>query len=135
MLYRDVLVQLGEAAAWYLSELSHRRRAHLRAEVLGVYALYEQYGAPALLAAMAYAAERGAYSAEYLQALLGLRGRAPGHPAAVGAPAAPVAVAGPRQEEIDRQLSLYEAYVWADPPDVVARLVAGAEDGPPEGGR
>ena len=133
MLYRDVLVQLGEAAAWYLSELSHRRRAQLRAEVLGVYALYEQYGAPALLAAMAYATERGAYSAEYLQDLLGLRGRAPGHPAAAGAPAAPVAVAGPRQEEIDRQLSLYEAYVWADPPDVVARLVAGAGDGPAEG--
>jgi len=136
MLYRDVLVQLGDAARWYLSELSHRRRAHLREEILGVYALYEEYGAAALLAAMAYATERSAYSAAYLQALLALRGRAPdplGGLEANGDPATRVAVAGPRQEEIDRQLSLYEAYVWADPPDVVAALVA--VDGAGEGFR
>ena len=136
MLYRDLLVQLGDAARWYLSELSRRRRAQLREEILAVYALYEAHGAPALLAAMAYATEHSAYSAAYLQALLAHRGRPPGPPGgpeADGDPAARVAVAGPRQEEIDRQLSLYEAYVWADPPDVVAALVA--VDGAGEGAR
>ncbi len=123
MLYRDVLVQLGQAATWYLSELSRRRRAHLREEILAVYGLYEEYGATALLAAMAYATEHSAYSAEYLQALLAHRGHWPTAPGPLRqdatAPPPPllVVVDGPRQDEIDRQLSLYEAYVWADPPE------------------
>ena len=78
MLYRDALVQLGGEARWYLSELSRRRRAQLRAEVLGVYALYEEYGAPRLLAAMAFATTRSAYGAEYLRALLAFEGHLPG---------------------------------------------------------
>jgi transposase len=70
MLYRDVLAHLGQSAKWYLSEVSRRRRAYLRDEVVGIYTLYQQIGAERLLAAMDYASERGAYSVEYLRALL-----------------------------------------------------------------
>jgi len=72
MLYREALVQLGQSARWYMSELSYRQRARLREEVTGVYALYQQYGAERLLAAMEYATERSVYGAAYLRALLEL---------------------------------------------------------------
>jgi transposase len=125
MLYREVLVQLGQDARWYMSELCHRHRTRLREEVLAVYALYEQYGATRLVAAMAYATTRSTYRSDYLQVLLSFPGQLPGWPAeATPAPTRPELPAqpalrterevGPRQDEIDRHLSLYEAYVWAD---------------------
>lgn len=136
MLYRDVLVQLGAAAAWYLSERSRRRRAHLREEILAVYGLYEEHGGAALLAAMAYATEHSAYSAEYLLVLLAHRGHGPTAPgalppaAAAAEPVGPTLVDGPRQDEIDRHLSLYEAYVWADPPEAGPDGDGGEATGP-----
>jgi hypothetical protein len=129
MLYREALVQLGDEARWYVSELSRRRRAQLREEVLGVYALLEEYGAPRLLQAMAFATTRSAYGAEYLRALLGFEGPLPGWSDAPPpeAPARPplLVVAGPPQDEVDRHLSLYEAYVRTDSTDVgcLARAV------------
>jgi hypothetical protein len=45
MLYREVLLELGEIARSYLSELSHRQRSRLGDEVREVYALYERCGA------------------------------------------------------------------------------------------
>jgi transposase len=118
MLYREALLQLGADARWYLSELSRRRRARLREEVLGVYALYEECGAPRLLAAMAFATTRSAYGAEYLRALLAFEGHLPGWsdapPPAPPAPPPLGAVVGPPQEEVDRHLSLYEAYARTD---------------------
>jgi len=72
MLYREALVQLGQSARWYMSELSYRQRARLREEVTDVYALFQQYGAERLLAVMDYATERSVYGAAYLRALLEL---------------------------------------------------------------
>ena len=46
--------------------------------MLGVYALYERYGAPACWQAMAFATTRSAYGAEYLAALLAFEGHLPG---------------------------------------------------------
>jgi hypothetical protein len=58
---------------------------------------------------MAAAAEAGAYGAEYLAALL-----AP--TAAALSPAEPLSLPGvPRQEEVDRLLSSYEAWVQVEP--------------------
>src|SRR5919199_2871430 len=53
MLYREVLLGVGGRAPAFISELSRRHRDRLGPEVLAVYALYDQYGAPALLTAMA----------------------------------------------------------------------------------
>jgi transposase len=115
MLYREALLQLGEGAARYISELSYRQRAALRREILAVYALLEQHGASALLAAMAAAEQVNAYGAAYLHTLLQPRAT----PVTLPPLTLPtLALPGvPPQAEIDRALSLYETYVQgASPP-------------------
>jgi len=115
MLYREVLLGLGGRAPAFLSELSRRQRDRLREEVLAVYALYEQAGAEALLAAMAQADEAGVYRAATLAELLG----AP-PPLPVAPPPLP-RLGLPPQSEIDRDLRVYEAWVEVDDalPEVV----------------
>lgn len=107
MLYRDLLLALGGPAPAFLSTLSYRHRADLPAELVGVYALYERYGAADLLAAMALAQMAGTYSADALALLLA----AP----RVSLPTPTLSLPGvPLQAEIDRQLSVYEAWVEVD---------------------
>jgi transposase len=108
MLYREVLLRLGGRAPAFLSALSQRHRAQLQEEVRAVYALYEQYGADDLLAAMALADDAGAYSAAALALLLA----APRS----GADAAPVLrrPGVPPQAAVDRLLSVYETWVHVD---------------------
>jgi hypothetical protein len=109
MLYRDVLIGLGGHAPAFLNALSRRHRARLQPELLAVYALYEQVGADALLAAMALADEAGAYSADALAVLLA-RPRQP-----TPAPRATLTLPGvPPQAEVDRLLSVYEAWVQVE---------------------
>jgi transposase len=104
MLYREVLLGLGGHAPAFLGELSRRHRARLREELLAVYALYEQAGGEALLAAMARADAAATYSAEALALLL------TGGPPLATPPS--LALPGvPPQHEIDRDLSVYEAWV------------------------
>ena len=115
MLYREVLLGLGGRAPAFLSELSRRQRDRLREEILAVYALYEQAGGEALLAAMARADDAGVYHAEALAVLLSA---CPPLPVAVP----PLPLPGlPPQSEIDRALSVYEAWVEIDEalPEVV----------------
>jgi len=57
MLYRELLLGLGGQAPAFINALSRRQRDRLREELLAVYALGEQHGMPALLAAMARADE------------------------------------------------------------------------------
>lgn len=105
MLYRDVLLRLGGPALTFLSMLSQRHRARLREEILAVYALYEQYGADALRAAMVRAVEAGTYGADALTLLL----------AAPSSPLPVLVLPGvPCQEEVDRALGIYEAWVQID---------------------
>jgi transposase len=109
MLYREALLGLGGVAQQYLSELSRRQRARLGPEVLAVYALYERCGAAELLAAMELAQAQGAFGAAYLGALVSA-------PVAENPPPEAtwlVLTDVPSQIEIDRDLSAYEAYVWA----------------------
>jgi hypothetical protein len=114
MLYRTALLGLSPTSAAYVTELSRRRREQLGSEVLALYRLLEQHGAEPLTRAMAAAADAGAYGAEYLTALL----TPPG--VAVSTPG-PLALAGvPRQDEIDRLLSSYEAWVQVEPVAVQA---------------
>jgi len=111
MLYRQALLDLGEPATSYVSELSRRRRERLADEMRSVYALLEQHGANDLLAAMALAGETSVYGADYLQALLA----APQPPAAdAGTSPMLMTLALPTQAEVDRLLSSYEALVQID---------------------
>lgn len=108
MLYRQALLDLGEPIAAYVTELSCRRRAQLRPEMTGLYALWAEHGTAALGAAMTLATEVGAYGVEYLLSLFRpLSAAGPGAPAGVV-----LAVPGvPGQGDVDRSLSEYEAYV------------------------
>jgi hypothetical protein len=108
MLYRDVLLTLGDPAADYLSELSRRHRARLTEELVAVYALYAQYGAHDLLAAMALAGTAGTWSADALAVLLTSPRPTPALAPALLLPGIPT------QAEVDRQLSVYEAWVEVD---------------------
>ena len=109
MLYREALQGLGGVAQQYVSELSRRQRARLGPEVLAVYALYERCGAAELLAAMELAQAQGAFGAAYLGALVSAPVSEPRPPEASWLVLTDV----PSQAEIDRDLSAYEAYVWA----------------------
>jgi transposase len=107
MLYREVLLGLGGHAPAFVSELCRRQRARLREEILAVYALYERHSADAVLVAMARADAAGTYSAEALARHL--TGGSP----LVTPP--PLVLPGlPPQHEIDRDLSVYEAWVEID---------------------
>src|SRR6266700_2335909 len=112
MLYREALLGLGGVAQQYVSELSRRQRARLGTEILAVYALYERCGAAELLAAMELAQAQGAFGAAYLGALVSAPMAELPPPSAAWLVLTDV----PSQIEIDRELSAYEAYVWA--PDV-----------------
>lgn len=107
MLYRQALLDLGGPAPTFMSELSRRHRARLGEEVLAVYALYEQLGADALLAAMARAEAAGVYDAATLaEVTAGVT---------VPSPRPRLSLVGvPSQSEIDRALSVYEAWVTID---------------------
>ena len=125
MLYRQALLDLGEVAQRYVSELSHRKRARLREEVLGIYALLETHGAGALQAVMAAAERVPAYGVDYLSALLK---RPVAEPDSSSATLALLLKGVPDQTEIDRQLNLYEAYVHREhrPEPVEGPVAAGA---------
>jgi len=108
MLYREILLSLGGRAPAFLSELSRRQRTRLREEILAVYALYEQHGAPALLASMARADDAGTYQAAALELLVATSHSLP-------TPTPRLRLVGiPPQDEVDRALSLYEAWVEID---------------------
>lgn len=102
LLYRAALLQLGGRAPAFLSALSRRQRTRLWTELVAIYALSEQHGADALLAAMAWADDAGDYSA----AALALHIATP-QPAA----AALLPPDLPDQSAVDRLLSTYEAWV------------------------
>jgi transposase len=107
MLCRDALLGLSPLAEPFLSELSRRHRDRLGPQVLAVYALYEEFGASELLAAMALAHQAGTCSAEALALLLAQ----PRVPRAVP----PLVLPGvPSQAAIDRPLSHYEALVCVE---------------------
>jgi transposase len=108
MLYRDVLVGLGGRAPAFLGRLCQRHRDRLGHELLALYALYERYGAEELLAAMALADDAGTYEAAALALLLEIPRPSLAAVAAVTLPGLP------SQAEVDRRLSVYEAWVVVD---------------------
>jgi transposase len=104
MLYREVLLGLGDPAPAFLAALSQRQRTRLREEILGVYALFEQHGADVLRAAMTRAVAAGTYQADALAQLL------PPQPCV-----SPLVLPGvPTQSEVDRTLGVYEAWVQVE---------------------
>jgi transposase len=105
MLYRDLLLKLGDPAPAFIAALSCAYRARLREEIIAVYALYEQHGGAALRAAMATALRAGVSGADALTLLL----------TTTSAPVPVLELPGlPFQQEVDRQLAVYERWVQID---------------------
>jgi transposase len=104
MLYRQALLELSPEAGQYVTEVSHRRRERLREEILATYALFMLHGRDALVEVMEQADARGIYGAEYLEAILAAASTSRMlHP--------PLPVDLPSQEQVDRHLEQYEAFV------------------------
>ena len=104
MLYRQTLLDLSPEAHEYVTAVSHRRRERLREEILATYALFMLHGRDVLVGAMEQADARGIYGAEYLEAIL----------TAASTPMVlhpPLPVDLPSQEQVDRHLEQYEAFV------------------------
>jgi transposase len=105
MLYREVLLGLGEVAATFITLLSQRQRSHLREEIMAVYALYLAHGADVLCGAMTEAMAAGSYQADTLALLLATSSRSF---TVLDLPGIPL------QEEVDRALASYEAWVQVE---------------------
>jgi transposase len=114
MLYRQALLDLGEPAAAYVAELSHRRRDRLAAEVLALHRLFTEHGPAAFAQAIARLLAAQLFGHEYVSALLS---PAPAAEAPTPAPPSLVLDGVPPQAEIDPRLGAYEAFVLgARPP-------------------
>jgi transposase len=103
MLQRQALLELGEVASSYVSQLSRRCRDRLAREIVAIYALGERCGREALLEAMEKAERVGIYGADYLTLLL--------EPPMSENSSSPLLPDVPSQMEVDRLLSSYEEWV------------------------
>jgi transposase len=110
MVYRDWLCSLSPEANRYLQALCHKRRAEMSQQISLLYTTAQATARADFLAALELAAEQQMYGAEYVQAILGRPKRA----------APSVSAEEPRrehwwgvpgQEEVARDLALYEQYV------------------------
>lgn len=108
MTYRDYLCQQHPQIAAYISDLCYERRGieGYGKHILKLYDLLEQHGSGELAVACNLAGAEGAFGAEYVTALLQ-------EPPVVRPVLAELQLAGdvPSQEEIDRDLAIYEDFV------------------------
>jgi len=123
MVYRDWLVGVSATAADYVSLLCRKRYAEMDSQVTALYALAQQFGREAFLAALELAAQQQTIGAEYVSALL-----AQPHPR----PARQVTDSDlricladvPSQRAVERDLAHYEQYVANR--DMTSAAVGGA---------
>jgi hypothetical protein len=104
MVYRDYLMTQDPSIEEYIAEVCRRWKGTFDCHILQMYELVQEFGAVDVGCACALASEHGAYGADYLSALL----RRPRNVPVVRT----LEVAGvPPQEDVDRTLSSYEAFV------------------------
>ena len=113
MVYRDWLVALVPGVAAYVSEVC-RRSTEMADQMSALYALVQQVGPPAFIAAVALAREQQVFGAEYVQAMVPPPPSTPPRPVCSAALQRQLA-AQPAQPEIERALALYEQYVTNRP--------------------
>jgi hypothetical protein len=110
MVYRDWLCSLSAVATHYVHEIAHKRRREMNQQMIALYDLAQEIGKADFIAALELAAEQQMYGAEYLRAIVSLPSALVSADAAQ-APADKLALSGPPQPEVERDLALYEQYV------------------------
>ena len=110
MVYRDWLCSLSPAVTSYVHEIVHKRRKEMKQQMIALYDLAQDIGKADFIAALELAAEQQMYGAEYLRAIVSLPSPlAP--PASAQVPSDALALSGPSQPEVERDLAQYEQYV------------------------
>ncbi len=110
MVYRDWLVGLSASTAEYISLLCRKRYAEMEGQIAALYALAQQAGHDAFLAAVELAAEQQTIGAEYVCALLEQPRPQPARPA-LDADLLLRLTDVPPQRAVERELAHYEQYV------------------------
>ena len=110
MVYRDWLCSLSPTVMSYVHEISYKRRAEMKQQMIALYDLAQEIGKADFIAALELAAEQHMYGAEYLRAIVTLSPVSAPHGSAQAASAAPVLISPP-QLEVERDLAQYERYV------------------------
>lgn len=119
MVYRDWLVALAPSVASYVQRLCQRRYQEMADQIAGLYALAREVGADAFCRLVEQALAHDAIGVEYLRA------QPPaGAPAAAESSRLALRLVGPSQQEVERDLASYEAYIANR---VGALVAAGAE--------
>jgi hypothetical protein len=110
MVYRDWLCELAPAVNVYVRELSHKRRAEMKEQMIALYELAQEVGNADFVAALELAAEQHMYGAEYVRAIVSVpAASAPGGAAQQRLAALLPSV--PAQQDVERDLAHYEDYV------------------------
>src|SRR2546421_10130797 len=72
MVYRDWLCSLSPTVMSYVHEISYKRRAEMKQQMIALYDLAQEIGKADFIAALELAAEQQMYGVEYLRAILTL---------------------------------------------------------------
>jgi len=110
MVYRDGLCSLAPTVMSYVHEISSKRRAEMKQQMIALYDLAQEIGKADFIAALELAAEQQMYGAEYLRAIVTLPSVSVPHESAQAAVAA-LGLSSPSQPEVERDLAHYEHYV------------------------
>ncbi len=106
MVYRDWLVALAPSVATYVQRLCQRRYQEMDQQIAGLYGLARGVGTDPFCRLVERALEQDAVGVEHLRAR-----PAAASPAASETPRLALRLLGPTQQEVERDLSSYEAYV------------------------
>ena len=110
MVYRDWLCSLSPVVMNYVHEISHKRRAEMKPQMIALYDLAQEIGKADFVAALELAAEQQTYGVEYIRAIVALPSAAAPN-GSVHITCDPPAFSGPSQPEVERDLAQYERYV------------------------
>jgi hypothetical protein len=110
MVYRDWLSSLSPVAMRYVHEISHKRRKEMYQQMSLLYDLAQEIGKADFVAALELADEQQMDGAEYLRAIVSIPSTFVPSVSAQ-ATSGGLALSGPPQSEVERDLAQYERYV------------------------
>lgn len=103
MAYREKLLGLDSQAAAYVAEICRRDRNAMNQQILKLYALWEEHGTEKIVEAIQFCFELQVYGAAYVELMLRI-------PPNEEAKMELLLNGQPIQDEIDRDLAIYDCY-------------------------